>query len=105
RQQRRHHGIVDLDDIERDLAARPRLGDDIAAERIFRAGGERERSDGGAQNPAHQHSAVCHEGGRAYCGPPRIEAGWPGSLKRPASVSLSPLTFMIDRSWSIKLPT
>ena len=41
-----------------------------------------------------------------YCGPPRIEAGCPGSFSFcPVSVSLSPSTFRIETSWSIKLPT
>jgi hypothetical protein len=44
--------------------------------------------------------------GSAYCGPPRIEAGWPGSLKfLPVSVTVSPSTASIDRSESRKLPT
>jgi hypothetical protein len=41
-----------------------------------------------------------------YCGPPRIEAGWPGNLRRcPVSVSVVPSTFRIERSASMKLPT
>ena len=40
-----------------------------------------------------------------YCGPPRIEAGWPGSLMRPMSISRVPLTFNTDMSLSMKLPT
>ena len=36
-----------------------------------------------------------------YCEPMRIEAGWPGSLKRlPVLVILVPLTFRIEMSWS-----
>jgi hypothetical protein len=41
-----------------------------------------------------------------YCGPPRIEAGCPGSLKLwPVSVTVSPSTASTDRSESRKLPT
>ena len=41
-----------------------------------------------------------------YCGPPRIDAGCPGSLKRgPASASRFPSHRNIDRSPSMKLPT
>ena len=40
-----------------------------------------------------------------YCGPARIEAGCPGNLSFcPVSVSLSPSTFRIETSWSMKLP-
>src|SRR5439155_21430405 len=41
-----------------------------------------------------------------YCGPLRIEAGWPGNLMRcPVSVRVVPSTFRTDRSPSMKLPT
>ena len=41
-----------------------------------------------------------------YCGPLRIDAGWPGSLMRcVVSVSLLPSTFNAHKSPSIKLPT
>ena len=52
------------------------------------------------------HSAALQSAATAYCGPARIEAGWPGSLMRCAvSVSLLPSTRNTHRSWSIKLPT
>src|SRR5439155_21506231 len=56
--ERRHDGVVDLDDIERDLVARPRLRDNVAPERIPGARGHRENRQSGAQNRMSNRQAT-----------------------------------------------
>ena len=48
----------------------------------------------------------CRRATTPYCGPARIEAGWPGNLMRcPVSVSVAPSTLRTDMSPSMKFPT
>ena len=57
----------------------------------------------GERSIHHRPFGIFH---KFYCGPPRIEAGWPDNLRRcPVSVSVVPSTFRIERSASMKLPT